>query len=302
MFTNIISIFINVLTPVFGLVAIGYLLGPRLQLETRTLSRIAYYVFVPAFVFHHISGAELILDHAGKLLVYIIAVHIIGALAGYTLARLLKRSKKKAAAFALIASFGNVGNFGVPIIIFHLGESAAVTATLYFIAINMTAFIIGVGAASWIRGSGMSAISSVFKTPAIIVLIPALFFPVTNIEIPLMLSRIMELLSGAMIPVMLIAMGLSMTGSATIKVDPDVMLITGVRLTLLPFLALALALVFGISGIERDAAILQAGMPAAVLTWLIAVEHDLMPDFVFSVLVMSTICSLLTLTILLAWV
>jgi len=302
MFTTIISIFINVLTPVFGLVAIGYLLGPRLQLETRTLSRIAYYVFVPAFVFHHISGAELILDHAGKLLVYIIAVHIIGALAGYTLARLLKRSKKKAAAFALIASFGNVGNFGVPIIIFHLGESAAVTATLYFIAINMTAFIIGVGAASWIRGSGMSAISSVFKTPAIIVLIPALFFPVTNIEIPLMLSRIMELLSGAMIPVMLIAMGLSMTGSATIKIDPDVMLITGVRLTLLPFLALALALVFGISGIERDAAILQAGMPAAVLTWLIAVEHDLMPDFVFSVLVMSTICSLLTLTILLAWV
>jgi len=112
----------------------------------------------------------------------------------------------------------------------------------------------------------------------------------------------MELLSGAMIPVMLIAMGLSMTGSATIKIDPDVMLITGVRLTLLPFLALALALVFGISGIERDAAILQAGMPAAVLTWLIAVEHDLMPDFVFSVLVMSTICSLLTLTILLAWV
>ena len=302
MFTTIISIFINVLTPVFGLVAIGYLLGPRLQLETRTLSRIAYYVFVPAFVFHHISGAELILDHAGKLLVYIIAVHIIGALAGYTLARLLKRSKKKAAAFALIASFGNVGNFGVPIIIFHLGESAAVTATLYFIAINITAFIIGVGAASWIRGSGMSAISSVFKTPAIIVLIPALFFPVTNIEIPLMLSRIMELLSGAMIPVMLIAMGLSMTGSATIKIDPDVMLITGVRLTLLPFLALALALVFGISGIERDAAILQAGMPAAVLTWLIAVEHDLMPDFVFSVLVMSTICSLLTLTILLAWV
>lgn len=302
MFTDIISIFINVLTPVFGLVAIGYLLGPRLHLETRTLSRIAYSVFVPAFVFHHISRAEIILDHTGKLLVYIIAVHIIGALSGYGLARLLKRSKKKAAAFALVASFGNVGNFGVPIIIFRLGESAVVTATLYFVAINMTAFIIGVSAASWVRGSGMAAISSVFKTPAIIVLIPALFFPMTNTEIPLMLSRIMELLSGAMIPVMLIAMGLSMTGSTKIKINLDVMLITGVRLAVLPFLALLLALLSGISGIERSAAILQAGMPAAVLTWLIAVEHDLIPDFVFSVLVMSTICSLLTLTILLAWV
>jgi len=49
-------------------------------------------------------------------------------------------------------------------------------------------------------------------------------------------------------------------------------------------------------------AILQAGMPAAVLTWLIATEHDLVPDFVFSVLVFSTLCSLFTLTILLALV
>ena len=302
MFADIISIFINVLTPVFGLVGIGYVLGPRLHLETRTLSRIAYYVFVPAFVFHHISGAEIIPEHTGKLLVYIVGVHIIGALSGYGLARLLKRSKKKAAAFALIAAFGNVGNFGVPIIFFRLGESALVIATLYFVAINMTAFIIGVGVASWIRGNGLTAIYSVFKTPAIIVLIPALAFPMTNTEIPLALSRIIELLSGGMIPVMLIAMGLSLAGSKTIKMDLDVMLITGVRLAYLPFLALVLAFLFGISGVERSAAILQAGMPAAVLTWLIAVEHDLMPDFVFSVLVMSTICSLLTLTVLLAWV
>jgi malate permease and related proteins len=302
MFTDIISIFINVLTPVFGLVATGYFLGPRLRLETGTLSRIAYYVFVPAFVFHHISGAEIIVDHTSKLLVYIVTVHVIGALSGYGLARLLKRSKKKAAAFALIASFGNVGNFGVPIIIFRLGESAVVTATLYFVAINMTAFVIGVGAASWIRGTGLTAIVSVFKTPAIVVLIPALFFPISGTEIPLMLSRIMELLSGAMIPVMLIAMGLSMKGTVKIKMDLDVMLISGVRLALVPFLAFSLALFADISGVERNAAILQAGMPAAVLTWLIAREHDLMPDFVFSALVMSTICSLLTLTILLAWV
>lgn len=302
MFADIISIFINVLTPVFGLVGIGYVLGPRLHLETRTLSRIAYYVFVPAFVFHHISGAEIIPEHTGKLLVYIVGVHIIGALSGYGLARLLKRSKKKAAAFALIAAFGNVGNFGVPIIFFRLGESALVIATLYFVAINMTAFIIGVGVASWIRGNGLTAIYSVFKTPAIIVLIPALAFPMTNTEIPLALSRIIELLSGGMIPVMLIAMGLSLAGSKKIMMDLDVMLITGVRLAYLPFLALVLAFLFGITGIERSAAILQAGMPAAVLTWLIAVEHDLMPDFVFSVLVMSTICSLLTLTVLLACV
>ncbi len=302
MFIQIVSIFFNVVAPVFGLVTIGYLLGPRLQLESSTLTRIAYYIFVPAFVFHHISGAEIILEQTGKAILYIIVVHICGAAAAYGLARLMNRSREMAAAWALIAAFGNVGNFGVPIIIFRLGESATTIATLYFVAVNMTAFIIGVGAACYIRGSGLSAVWSVFKTPAIIVMIPALAFPATGTEIPLMVSRIVGLLSGAMIPVMLIAMGISLATSTKIRFNTDVIIATGLRLIWVPLLALALAFVFGISGLEKSAAILQAGMPSAVLTWIIATEHDLIPDFVFSVLFLSTICSLLTLTVLLSWV
>jgi predicted permease len=301
MFIEISSIFFNVVAPVFGLVSIGYLLGPRLQLEASTLTRIAYYIFVPAFVFHHISGAEIILDQTGRALIYIVVVHILGAITAYGLARLMKRSQKKAAAWALIAAFGNVGNFGIPIIIFRLGETAATIATLYFVAVNMTAFIIGVGAASYVRGSGLTAVWSVFRTPAIVVMIPALAFPVTGTEIPLMVSRIVGLLSGAMIPVMLIAMGISLATSLKVRLDTDVMIATGLRLIWVPVLALVLASLFHISGTEQSAAILQAGMPAAVLTWIIATEHDLIPDFVFSVLFLSTICSLLTLTALLTW-
>lgn len=302
MLSETASIFLNVVTPVFGLVSIGYLLGPKLHLETRTLSRVAYYIFVPAFVFHHISGTAITLDRTGKALVYIIMVHLLGAVSGYVLARLIKGSTKKAAAFALIASFGNVGNLGIPLIVFRLGEPAAATATIYFVAINMTAFIIGVGAANWVSGAGLSAVWSIFKTPAIIAVIPAIMFPVSGTEIPLMVSRIIGLLSGAMIPVMLIAMGLSLATSAWIKLDSDVIIATGLRLILVPLIAFSVALFFNISGIERTAGILQAGMPAAVLTWIIAMEHDLLPDFVFSVLVFSTICSLFTLTVLLVWI
>lgn len=299
---GILSIFFNVVIPVFGLVGIGYYFGPRLGLETRTLSKVAYYVFVPAFVFHHIGNAEIAFAQTGKLVFYVIVVHVVGAFSAYWLAVLLKRPQKKAAAFALIAAFGNVGNFGVPIIVFQLGESAIATSTLFFVVISTVAFIIGVGAASFISGSGPSAVASVFKTPAIIALGPALFFPLTDFEIPLMVGRIIELLAGAMIPVMLIAMGLSLAGRSKIDFTLDGFLITGIRLLFLPLLAFIFALVFGIEGIGRSISILQAGMPAAVLTWLIATEHDLIPDFVFSVLVLSTLCSLVTLTILLALV
>ncbi len=302
MFAHLLSIFINVVTPVFGLVGIGYLFGPRLNLEVRTLSRVAYYVFVPAFVFHHIGKSDIALDQIAKVTFYIATVHTIGAISAYWIAIFFTRSRAKAAAFALIASFGNVGNFGVPIILFRLGESATATATLFFVVISMIAFIVGVGSASLIKGGTIKAVYSVFKTPAILALIPSLFFPLSGLEIPLMISRITELLAGAMVPVMLIAMGLSLAGSAKIKVNGEVLLASGIRLLFVPLLAFVLALLFGIGGQEKSIAILQAGMPAAVLTWLIAMEHDLIPDFVFSVLVFSTLGSLLTLTLLLAWV
>ena len=49
--SQLIPIFLNILLPVFSLVVVGYLAGPRLQIEARLLSRLAYYILVPAFIF-----------------------------------------------------------------------------------------------------------------------------------------------------------------------------------------------------------------------------------------------------------
>ena len=53
--TELFSIFFNVIMPVFGIVLLGYLIGGRLALQAQTLTRVAYYVFVPAFVFQAVS-------------------------------------------------------------------------------------------------------------------------------------------------------------------------------------------------------------------------------------------------------
>ncbi|NIQ96949.1 MAG: AEC family transporter, partial [Desulfuromonadales bacterium] len=46
--TELFQIFLNVILPVFGIVVLGYILGDRLALQTQSLTRAAYYVFVPA--------------------------------------------------------------------------------------------------------------------------------------------------------------------------------------------------------------------------------------------------------------
>ena len=54
---QLFSIFINILLPVFALVVTGYVAGPRLQLDARTLTKFAYYVLVPAFIFNVFKDA-----------------------------------------------------------------------------------------------------------------------------------------------------------------------------------------------------------------------------------------------------
>ena len=73
-----------------------------------------------------------------------------------------------------------------------------------------------------------------------------------------------------------------------------------VRLLVSPALALLLVDFFGITGIDRSVGIVQAAMPAAVLTSLIALEHELIPDFVTTAVLFSTVASAITLTVVIA--
>ena len=104
--------------------------------------------------------------------------------------KLLQQSTEVSSAFVLIATFGNVGNFGLPLIEFKLGEESRHPATIYFLAIAFISFLICVGVASWVRNGGINAVFSVFKTPALIAVIPALIFNILDFEVPIFLSRI----------------------------------------------------------------------------------------------------------------
>ncbi len=113
-----------------------------------------------------------------------------------------------------------------------------------------------------------------------------------------MLSRMIGLLADAMIPVMLFALGLQLLEQRKVSFSTDVLLASGIRLLLVPALAFVVALPFGLNSIENTAGILQAGMPTAILVAIISKENDIVPDFVTSVVVVSTLASLVTLTLL----
>lgn len=302
MIQQLLEIFINVITPVFVLVLVGYLAAPRLALDPRTLSRAAYYLFIPAFVFNAVSTAEIEADLIGRMVSFALVVHILIALVGFLVARLLGRSPQMIGAYVILAVFGNVGNFGLPLITFRLGEEAVFAATIYFLTILFISFVISVAAANWNKGSGRRAMLEVFKTPALLALVPALLINGIDFTPPLMVSRITTLLGAAMVPTMLVTLGAQMSSMNRFQFNRDVWITSAIRLLGAAGLALLLAPLFGLTGIARGAGIFQSAMPPAILTSIIALEYDLLPDFVTTTVLVSTLLSIVTLTLLFAFV
>lgn len=299
---ELLQIFLNVITPVFAVVLLGYLAGPRLQLEARTLSRYAYYLLIPAFVFNVISTAEIEAQAAVQMLGYMAVVMTACALLGFLIAKLLRRSREVVAAFVVTAVWANVGNFGLPIIQFHLGDEVLVPATVYFLSALTVAFVISVSAASLGREGGLTAVVDVVKTPALLALFPAMAINWFNVPVPLPVTRVVALLGAAMVPTMLVTIGVQLSEMKEIKITADVVWMSLIRLLGGAGLAFLLAALLGLDGLLRGAGILQASMPIAILASIIALEYDLRPDLVTTAVLFSTLLSIITLTLLLAFV
>lgn len=294
--TEFFSVFLNVIMPVFGIVILGFLLGGRLALQAGTLSRVAYYVFVPAFIFQAISTSRIPLGHAAEMVCFIMAAHLLAAFLAGGMGKLMGRSREMIAAFVMIAVFGNVGNFGLAVIRFRLGHRAIAPASIYFVAIIVTAFVVCVGAAGWARGGKRGALSGLLRTPALWAAVPGLMVSSGGLVVPLAVSRMIGLLAEAMIPVLLFALGLQLLEQRRVIFSVDVLAASSARLLLAPALAFVAALPFGLSHLDFASGVLQAGMPAAILVAIIAKEYNVVPEFVTSVVLFSTLASLFTLS------
>jgi predicted permease len=294
------SVFLNVLAPVFIILGLAYAVTRQLKLESRTLSRLAYYVLTPAFVFQVISTARVELNLAVRMVAFITLVYAGSVLIAFLVAQMLRCDRRTRMSYMMIASFGNVGNFGLPISQFAQGNAALLPATLYFLANLVFALVLCIMLANTGRGRLIHAIGRVVSTPALLALIPALAVNAMDLQLPMVVTRPIELLAAAMIPAMLMALGVQFANAGIPRFSRDMLAAASVRLLSGPLLAFALVGAFNLPALERNVGILQASMPAAVLVSIIAMESDVVPAFTTATVLFSNLASVLTLSFVLA--
>jgi hypothetical protein len=122
-----------------------------------------------------------------------------------------------------------------------------------------------------------------------------------RVEVPLAIMRPISMLSDAALPTMLLVMGMQLERAVMPKHPLAVVVAVLLSLLVGPLVGMGLSALLHLTGAARQAAILLAAMPAAVITTVLALEFDLEPSFATGAVFLSTILSPFTLVLLIAY-
>jgi len=254
---------------------------------------------IPSLVISSLSRRKVESGELTRLIVFTVIAALIAVALAWLIARLLRLDRRWQSAMILSTAFANVGNFGLPMALFAFGDDGLQQATIVFVASGILSFSLGIFVASRGTYTPKQAFMQIFKMPPIYATTTALLINAFNITLPEFINRPLILLGDGAIPVQLLMVGIQLAGSSVKGARSLIGWAVAARLIGGIAIAALVAVMLGLDGVARQAAILQMAMPTAVNSSIFAVQFDLHPEFVSSVVVVSTLLSLVTLAVLL---
>jgi hypothetical protein len=218
---------------------------------------------------------------------------LIGLLTGF----LLRFSRTEIIVLLLVLMFVNSGNYGLTLNQLRYGEAGLSRAIVYYVVSTILVFSVGVLIASMGQHRWQDAVRRLVRVPALYGVLAAVFVYAFELTVPAPLYSAIEVGAAGAIPAMLVVLGMNMArlqGAGDLRLAlPAVSL----RLLVAPVAALVVASQLGLQGLSRSTAIVEASMPTAVITTVIATEFDVKPTAVTGIVVLSTLLSPLTLAL-----
>ncbi len=300
-FSILASTFANNILPIILLGGAGFVLGKLLQIDPRSLGRVAFYIFSPILIFDLLLQNKLDFKETAILVAFVfcflLAIGALTLLAGI----LLKLERPVLVSTLIITMFSNTGNYGLPLVSFAFGDQALSYAGIYFVTMTLLFYTFGVFVASLGHMNLKEALLGLLKIPTIYAVVLAILIDVWKITIPVPVARAVQLAADGTIPLLLVLLGLQLTQVQFSGSQRAMQLSVSFRLLLAPLVALLFAGLFGLQGFSRQASVTEASMPTMVSTTVLATEYNLDARLVTAVVFISTLLSPLTLTPLLVF-
>ena len=281
----------EVLFPVFFIVGIGYFIGKKNpNLDTSFITDYSANFGTPALVIFALTSSGVTFAIFAEYFIYsLIAITCFGLTGIVFLIFQKKDYIRELPPFIL----PNTGNMGIPICLFAygsmgMGVAAAISSIVVLLHFTLNIFL----------ASKKFDFNIIIKSPsfyAILITILLLYF---KIETPTFVLNTVMLLAYAMIVMILMSLGVALTQLKVFSFKNALISSIG-RVIIGPIVGFALIKVFNLSGFAAGVLLIQASMPSAILTYLIASMYSPkeIVDNISSMIVVSTLMSLITVPI-----
>ena len=297
---TLIEILIDDIVPIFVVIGLGYAFARRTHADIRTVSRLTFYVLSPSLVFSSLVESNVEGGEVAQIAVFVVCVTLLMGVLAWLTARLLKFNSRQTAGFLLAVMFVNAGNYGLGVNQLAFGANAESRAVIYFVTSSVMVYTVGVLIATGHNGGMRGMLKQLFGLPHIYALLAVLIIRLTGFQVPKPILQGINFPAQAAIPMMLLVLGAQLANTSIGQYWKPALAGSGLSLLAAPLLAFTMAGVIGLSGAARQAAILQASMPAAVINTIVANEFEAEPKLVTGTVVLSTLLSPLPLTFIIA--
>ena len=266
-----------------------------------TLNKVVLYLCLPAAVLLYVPQLQFELRLLGLALtpwLLMLATLALVALGG----RLLGIDRQRQGVLLLCVALGNTSFVGYPMVRALLGEQALPYAVVYdqfgtFVLLSTFGLYVLASYGGGPRPGLQQMLGRVLRFPPVWALVLGLtLMPATP---PHWLGQALQMLADAMLPLVMLAVGLSIELKLPRAELPALGYGLLLKLVVLPALALPLAWVFGLGPLALKASVLESAMPSMVTAAALAMMQGLAPRLAAALVAYGIVFSLVTLP---AWV
>ncbi len=275
---------LQIILPVFGVVAAGWVYGRTARPEVGWVNRMNMDVFVPALIVGSLSRRDFSLRENQALVLGTVAVVLGSGLVAWPVARLLRVSPRT---FVPPMMFNNSGNMGLPLALLAFGQRMLPAAVAMFVTSNLMQFTLGT---YLVRRDAHHL--HLLRSPMVLATAAGLLLPALGWTLPGALGTGVDMLGQVALPLMLFSLGVRMidvslrdwrVGVAGAVVRP----LAGLGV------ALPLGALLGLAPVPRAMLVLFASLPPAVLNYLLADRYRQEPERVASIVLIGNLASVI---------
>ena len=304
---------LNSIAPIFLLIALGKLLhqtGFFSEPFFKGLNKLVFWIALPALLIARISVAELEAGTLSKIVSLFALATLLSLAFAWGVARYLKLPAPKTGSF-IQGSFRSNGAFiGLPVIVYALGSrdpQAEMLATVVLAPVVILFNILGVTVLTHYgrqkAGAGESIrvfFGQLIKNPLIASCAIGLALNLLGIALPPFLTRPLNALGNAALPLILISIGSSLAFERLRGSASPTLIASLIKTLISPAIGFLLAGLFHLGDTEKMIAIFYLAAPAAGMSYVMAEVMGNDGPLAGRIIALSTLLSAITLPIVMA--